>query len=140
LERRLEEGTRLGERTALLLVEVDGVRRLRAAGELDGALERGAAAIREEVRRGDLVAHEEEGRTWLLAVDAGRPAAEDLGQRIAARLALVPGPRGAPLTASVGLAVHPGDGRDAGSLAAHAEERMLAARAAGVRLLADAPL
>ncbi|MGI8594115.1 MAG: diguanylate cyclase domain-containing protein [Solirubrobacteraceae bacterium] len=139
LERKLDEGTRLGERTALILVEVDGVRRLRAAGELDGVLERGAAIIREEVRRGDPVAHEEDGRTWVLAVDAGRPAAEALARRIAARLAVEPGPRGASLTVSVGLAVHPDDGGDAGSLSAHAEEAMLAARAAGVRLIADLP-
>ena len=140
LERRLDEGLRLAERTALLLLEVDGVGRLRTAGELDGALERGAAAIREEVRRGDLVAHEEDGRTWVLAGDMGRPAAEALARRIAARMAGVPGPRGSPLTASVGLAVHPEDGGDTGLLSAHAEEAMLAARAAGVRLLADAPV
>ena len=42
--------------------------------------------------------------------------------------------RGAPLRASVGIAVSPDDGTDAASLVAHADEGVFAARAAGVDL------
>lgn len=132
LERRLGGGGRPGERTSLLLVELDDVERMRAAGELDGLLERAGLAIRREARRGDLVAHESDGRTWVLAAESGRPAAEALARRIAAGIAAVGGEHGAPLTVSIGLAVHPDDGLDAGALSAHAEEDMLAARAAGL--------
>jgi GGDEF domain-containing protein len=139
LEQRLARGDRPGERTALLLVELDGLDRLRAASDT-GAAELLASAgreIRRAVRREDLVAHEEDGRTWIVATDSGRVAAEALARRIADFVARAAAPHGAPLTASVGLAVHPEDGRDAGSLAAYAEEEMLAARAAGVRVLGD---
>jgi GGDEF domain-containing protein len=135
LEGRLEEGSRVGERTALLLVEVDGLERLRAAGDTEEALARAAAAVRAEVRHGDLIAHEADGRAWVLAPGAGHAWAEALARRIADGVAAVPAPRGAPLTVSVGLAVHPDDGHDAGSLSAFAEEAMLAARAAGVALV-----
>lgn len=132
LERRLGGGARAGARTSLLLVEIDGVERMRAAGELDGLLERAGLAIRHEARRGDLVAHESDGRTWVLAAESGRPAAEALARRIAAGIAAVGGEHGAPLTVSIGVAVHPDDGLDAGALSAHAEEDLLAARAAGL--------
>jgi GGDEF domain-containing protein len=139
LEQRLGRGGRPGEKTSLLLVELDGLERLRAASE-DGAadlLSRAAREIRRAVRREDLVAHEEDGRAWILATDTGRLAAEALARRIAEFVGHAASPHGAGLTASVGLAVHPEDGRDAGALAAYAEEEMLAARAAGVRVLGD---
>jgi GGDEF domain-containing protein len=41
---------------------------------------------------------------------------------------------GAPLAISIGLAVSPDDAIDADMLAAHADEGLFAARAAGVRL------
>jgi len=40
--------------------------------------------------------------------------------------------RGAPLAISIGLAAAPADGTDADALAAHADEALFTARAAGV--------
>jgi GGDEF domain-containing protein len=139
LEQRLAQSGRPGERTSLLLVELDGLDALRAASENGAGELLGAATreIRRAVRREDMVAHEEDGRAWILATDTGRLAAEALARRIADFVGQAASPHGAPLTVSIGLAVHPDDGRDAGSLAAYAEEEMLAARAAGVRLLGD---
>jgi GGDEF domain-containing protein len=139
LEQRLGRGERPGEKTSLLVVELDGIDRLRASTENGAAdlIARASREIRRAVRREDLVAHEEDGRTWILATDTGRFAAEALARRIAEFVSLAASPHGAPLTASVGLAVHPEDGSDAGSLASYAEEEMLAARAAGVRVLGD---
>ena len=69
----------------------------------------------------------------MIAGDSGRSGAKALALRIAA-----PSRRRrrcrAPLTASVGIAVYPDDGREAAALTAQAEEGMYAARAAGTRV------
>jgi GGDEF domain-containing protein len=135
LERRLEEIGDAGGSAAVLVVEVDGVAALRAAGPAEQALAGALNAIRGEVLRGDLVVPDEDGRAWVLAAGAGRGAAEALAARIAAAVGALPPPHGAPLTVSAGIALQPEDTREVGSLLARAEESMLAARAAGVSIL-----
>lgn len=147
LERQLAEGGRSGRRFVLALVDVDGADRLRLAGPAAASESQLAAvgrAIREQVRRADLLAHEEDGRSWVVAGDAGRGASIALANRLAGaveRLGVAAGAasRGTPLTVSVGVAVYPDDGRDAVTLAERAEEQMFAARAAGVPVADDGP-
>jgi GGDEF domain-containing protein len=137
LERQLAEGGRFG----LLLVELDGADRLRLSEGDDAARDlfaRTGRAVRGAVRRCDLLAHEEDGRMWVIAPDAGRTGAEALAARIAAAVEGAATVRGVPLTVSVGLALFPHDGRDVPSLTAQAEESGLAARAAGVRFTSEA--
>jgi GGDEF domain-containing protein len=133
LERHLAEG----RRCSLLLIELDGAERLRAsepAGAVDAAFGRASRAIRAQVRRGDLIAHEEDGRAWVISPDLGRAGANALAERIAAAIERAASLRAVPLAASVGIAVHPEDGRDVESLMHRAEEAMFAARAEGARV------
>ena len=134
LERHLSEGGRFG----LLLVELDGADRLWQVEGEEAARDlfaRAGRAARSALRRNDLLAHEQDGRLWVIAPDVGRSGASALATRVAAAIELAASSRGAPLTASVGVALYPDDGRDTASLTGQAEESALAARAAGVRVV-----
>lgn len=140
LERQLAHGGRF----CLLLVDVDGSGRLRLADpegieESGGALAAVGQSIRDQVRRGDLLAHEAEGRTWVIAPEAAGEAGRSLAARLAAAVERSGRTRGVPLTVSVGVAVFPDDGREARALTDHAEERMFAARATGRSVLIPNP-
>jgi diguanylate cyclase (GGDEF)-like protein len=136
LERQLAEGGRSGHRFALLLVDLDAAERLQAAGadEAAEAFARISRAVREHVRRADVVAHEDDGRVWVIAGETGRGGASALAQRIADAVEGAASLHGEALTASVGIAIYPDDGREAVPLTAQAEERMYAARASGMRV------
>ncbi len=137
LERHVADGGRFG----LLLVDLDGAERLRLAEGPEGASElfaRAARAVRSGVRRSDVLAHEDDGRIWLIAPDAVRAGAGALAARVAGAVEGAASSRGAPLTASIGLALYPDDGRSGEELMAQAEEGAYAARAAGVRVV-DGP-
>ena len=136
LERQLADGSRSGRRFALLLVELDAAEHLRLAGadEAAAAFARIGRAVREHVRRADVVAHEDDGRLWVIAGDTGRSGAKALALRIADAVEGAASLQGAALTASVGIAVYPDDGRDAAALTGQAEEGMYAARAVGTRV------
>jgi diguanylate cyclase (GGDEF)-like protein len=136
LERQLAAGDRHGHRFALLLVDLDAAESLRLAApeEAEEAFARVARAVRDQVRRGDVLAHEADGRIWVIASDSARAGASALALRIAAAVEASASLHGAPLTASVGIAVYPDDGRDAAALTAQAEEGVFAARAAGKRV------
>ncbi len=136
LERRLADGGRF----ALLLVELDGAERLRLAEGEEAARElfaRTGRAVRGALRRVDLLAHEDDGRMWVIAPDAARAGAGALADRVATAVESAASARGVPLTASIGIALFPDDGRDAAALTGHAEEATLAARAAGVRVAGE---
>ena len=137
LERRLAEGGRSGRSLALLLVDLDSADRLRLAEpqEAADAFARAGRAVREEVRRPDVVAHEGDGRAWVIAGDTGRTGAAALARRIADAVESAAALHDAALTASIGIAVYPDDAREAAALTAQAEEGMYAARAAGVRVV-----
>jgi GGDEF domain-containing protein len=81
-----------------------------------------------------VVAHEDDGRVWVIAGDTGRNGAAELALRIADAVEDAASLHGAPLTASIGIAIYPEDGRDATALTAQAEEGMYAARASGTRV------
>ena len=136
LERQLAEGGREGRRFALLLVDLDAAERVRLAAP-EEAVEAFAGvgrAIRDHVRRGDVLAHEDDDRIWVIASDSGRAGASALARRIAAAVEAAATLHGAPLTASVGIAIYPDDGREAAALTAQAEEGVFAARSAGTRV------
>lgn len=139
LDRQIAEAGRSGTRFALLLVDVDGADRLRAAMPSGDALTTIGRSIRQLVRRGDLLAHEDDGRIWVIAPGSGRAGGVALASRLADAVRRSGELRGAPLTASVGLAVYPEEGLDAASLADHAEEQMYAARASGTSMTGGDP-
>ena len=97
-------------------------------------LARAANAVRAVLGGEDAVLEETPGRMLMLMRGAGRIAALAQAERIAAAVERASAVRGAPLTASVGVALHPLDGDDATALTGQAEQSLYAARAAGVRV------
>lgn len=137
LERHVDRCQREGGGLALLRVElVDGERLAASAPEAERGVPYGrlAQAIRRAIRRQDLVASDHQGRAWVIAPAVGRAGAIALAERIAAGVERGEHWRGAPLAATIGFAVYGEDGRDAATLIDRAEEAMLAASAAGVRI------
>jgi hypothetical protein len=144
LERHVDRAQREGGGLALLRVElVDGDRLASSATAAEAetdAEERGvpygrlAQAIRRAIRRQDLVASDRQGRAWVIAPAVGRAGAIALAERIGAGVEQGEHWRGAPLAATIGFAVYGEDGRDAATLIDRAEEAMLSASAAGVRI------
>lgn len=123
-----------GRAFALLAVEVDDAARLIAA-DPDGAasvLGRAEAAVRAELRPDDVLGREGDGRLWVVAAQLGASGARALAERLADAVAAAAAPHGAPLAISVGIAAAPADGSDVDALAAHADEALFAARAAGI--------
>jgi GGDEF domain-containing protein len=126
-----------GEPFAVLLVDLDEVDRLVAAGvgeELDAELDAVERALRRRLAHGEALVRERAGRWWVVAAGVERAAAGELAHQLAAGVEGSGRLHGAPLTASIGLAVCPGDAADALGLAARADTSMFAARAAGVPL------
>jgi GGDEF domain-containing protein len=134
LANAVSESSRTGGRLALLLVDVDGADRIEAYAGPDTAatlLERAAEAVRGALGEDDLMLEEAPGRAWVVAADRGRLAAGVLADRVGRELERAVAVRGVPLTATIGIAVHPVDATDAAGLAACAEQALYAARAAG---------
>lgn len=146
LERHVDRAQREGGGLALLRVELVDGERLAATAAIDGPSAPGdgddrgvpygrlAQAIRRAIRRQDLVASDRQGRAWVIAPAVGRAGAIALAERIGAGVEHGEHWRGAPLAATIGFAVYGEDGRDAATLIERAEEAMLAASAAGVRI------
>ena len=86
-------------------------------------------------RREDILVCESDARAWIITRDTDRAGARALGERIAAAVRESGSWRGAPLVASVGLAVLGEDGRTSGELIEAAEEARFAATAGGVDVL-----
>jgi len=136
LERQVAGGGRFG----LLLIELDDAERLRLAEGPEAARElfaRAARAVRGCVRRGDVLAHEEDGRIWLIAGDSPRTGSTALAGRVAQAVEAAVSARGVPLTVSIGIALYPDDGRTGEDLMGQAEEGAFAARAEGVRVAGE---
>lgn len=137
IERRLQRHAEDGLPFAVLCVEVADLDRLVAADrdrDVAVALEAAEIAVSAQLRPADVLVRERPGRYWLVAPDTDADAARSLGHLLAAAVAAVPGHRGAPLAAAVGLAVSPEDGVDGPALEGRAEEGLFAARAAGLRV------
>jgi GGDEF domain-containing protein len=123
-----------GRAFALVAIEADDAARLRAA-DGDGAAAALAGveeAVRGELRPGDILGREEDGRLWVVAAELNASGGRALAERLADAVATVAPLRGAPLTVSMGIASSPADGTDVGTLAAHADQALYAARASGV--------
>ena len=114
-------------------VEADDAPRLVAADAdaATGALARVEQAVRGELRPGDVLGREDDGRLWIVAAELGAPGARALAERLADAVAAVAPLRGAPLSVSIGLAASPADGTDRDAHGA-GDESLYAARAAGV--------
>jgi GGDEF domain-containing protein len=137
IERRLERQSQDGRPFSVLTLEIDDIERLLAAAtgrEVVGAIEAAERAICSRLRPADMLVRERLGRYWLTAPETDLAAGRALGQRLADAVAAAAFHHGAPLSVSIGLAVSPDDALDADTLAAHADEGLFAARAAGVRL------
>jgi GGDEF domain-containing protein len=139
LEDELVRTERAGGRLSLLLAELedaDRVLSVESESEATATFGRFAQALRNAVRRQDILASESESRAWVIARDTGRPGAQALAERIATAVQAAPQWRGAPLSVTIGIAVVGEDGRDAQSLIEVAEESRFAAAASGIAVLA----
>lgn len=134
IERRLSAYARDGRPFTVLLIEVDDADRLLATGAED-ALARAEDAIGAVLRPGDLLTRETPGRLWVTAPDTAGLAAKDLAGRLAGAVPGAAALHGTALRAAVGVATCPDDGRTAEQLVEQADERLFAARAAGVPVL-----
>jgi hypothetical protein len=115
---------------AVLAVEAGDAARVAAADPdgAAGALARVEETVRGELRPGDALGREDDGRLWVIAADLGGPEARALAERVADAIAAA----SLPLATSIGVAASPADGVDAEVLTARADEALFAARAAGV--------
>lgn len=140
LDDEVTRSRRSGSPLSLLLVElVDGERIAESELGPEAAFGRFAQAVRGVLRRQDLLASEDQTRVWVIARDTARPGARALADRIAAAVAELEPVRGAPLGASVGLAVLGEDAHDCPGLLQAAEEAMFTAAAGGERVAERVP-
>jgi GGDEF domain-containing protein len=140
LEEELTRSERTGAHVALLLAELEDADRMlavEAPTQASAMFGRFAQAVRDAVRRQDILASESETRAWIIARDTGRAGAQALAGRIAETVRAAPEWRGAPLGVTIGIAVHREDGGDPDSLIEAAEEARFAAAASGVGVIAD---
>ena len=120
---------------AVFAVEVDDLDRLLATGdEAAEAIELAERAISATLRPGDVLVRERSGRYWIAAPETDELAARILGEQLSVAVGEAAEHHGAPLTVSIGIAVCPQHGTEPQDLAAHADEAVYAARAAGMRL------
>jgi GGDEF domain-containing protein len=140
LEEELTRSERSGAQVSLLLAELEDADRMlavEAPAQASAMFGRFAQAVRDAVRRQDILASESETRAWIIARDTGRAGAQALAGRIATLVRAAPEWRGAPLAVTVGIAVLGEDGGDSDSLIEAAEETRFAAAASGVGVIAE---
>ncbi|MGH2858462.1 MAG: hypothetical protein ACRDMJ_13385 [Solirubrobacteraceae bacterium] len=124
-----------GGSLSLLLAELQDADRIESVedgGVATATLGQFARAVRGAVRRRDILVCESDARAWVIARETSRTEARALAGRIAAAVRHAPAWRGAPLTATVGVAVLGEDGRTSGELIEAAEEARLDAASGGV--------
>lgn len=133
----LEQHARDSQPFVVALIEVVGIERLRHSedpAELGRIVGQVQDALRTELRPADILTRDSDGRYWLVARETDGSAAMMLAERLIATVREHVSHRGAPLEVAIGIAVCPEDGREAAELAAHADMKLFAARAAGVSL------
>lgn len=119
---------------AVLLVELMEIERLRYSapaeqlGRLGELLEQSLAGELE--RQSGALTRERPGRCWVVLAGTDRDGARRAAERYAHAASSSARDRGVPLQVAVGTAVCPEDGREAATLAAHADVALYAARAA----------
>jgi len=126
-----------GAPLSLLLAELEDAERvtaIEARAEARAVFNRFAGAVRSAVRRQDILVCESDARAWIIARDTARGGAHALGDRIASAVRSTEQWQGAPLAASVGVAVFGEDGRTSGELIEAAEVARFAAEAGGVEV------
>ena len=131
-----------GAPLSLLLAELEDAEHVEAAepdAVVSSTFGEFARAVRGAVRRQDILVCETDTRAWIIARDTGRAGAQALGSRVAKAVRDAPLLRGAPLTASVGVAVLGEDGRSPDELIDAAEEARFAAEANGVGVNGEGP-
>jgi GGDEF domain-containing protein len=127
-----------GAPLSLLLAELEDAERVAAVeprAEARAVFNRFAGAVRSAVRRQDILVCESDARAWIIARDTARGGAYALGERIAAAVKSSAPWHGAPLVASVGVAVFGEDGRTSSQLIEAAEEARFGAAANGTEVL-----
>jgi GGDEF domain-containing protein len=143
LEDEIQRAERSGTPLSLLLAELEDADRVTAvepAATATATFSKFTQAVRTVARRQDIVVCETETRAWIIARDTARAGAQALGTRIAVAVSERSPWRGAPMLASVGLAVLGAEGRTADEMIEAAEEARFAASAEGVGLVGVAPL
>jgi GGDEF domain-containing protein len=143
LQDEIQRAERSGTPLSLLLAELEDADRVTAvepAATAAATFSRFTQAVRTVARRQDIVVCETETRAWIIARDTARAGAQALGTRIVAAVSERSPWRGAPMLASVGLAVLGAEGRAADEMIEAAEEARFAAAAEGVGLAGVAPL
>jgi GGDEF domain-containing protein len=131
-----------GSPLSLLLAELEDVERVMAVetpADATATFGHFAQAVRSVVRRQDILVCETDTRAWIIARDTSRPGAQALGSRIAEAVGEAQPWRGAPLVASVGVAVLGEDGQSPAELIESAQESRFTAAAAGVNVAGTAP-
>lgn len=137
LRSALAEAAARGEVLGVAFVDVDqfkNVNDIVGHDVADRLLVDVATRLREGVRGGDVVARQGGDEFLLLLPNLGRRAdAAGLAERVLAvfRSPFVVEGREIQLTASIGIAVYPDDGRDASELVKHADMAMFQAKEAG---------
>jgi diguanylate cyclase (GGDEF)-like protein/PAS domain S-box-containing protein len=137
LERALASAKRRSQRVTLLYLDLDGFKTVNDShghGVGDQLLRIVATRLAGQLRQSDTVARLGGDEFLVLLPDAGR--ARD-GERIARKILAevrrpcVVGGRRLRVSASIGVAVYPQDGRSAETLTRHADQAMYAAKVAG---------
>jgi GGDEF domain-containing protein len=122
---------------ALLLAELEDADRVIASASPERAqfaFSEFTGALREALRRQDILASEADGRAWVIARDTSRAGAQALGRRIAQGVGDAAPFGGAPLVATVGIALLGEDGLTADELIEAAEEARFDASARGIEV------
>lgn len=123
-----------GAPLSLLLAELEDAERIVAVQpgpEATATFEEFAQAVRRVVRRPHILVCETDARAWIIALDTGRSGAQALGRRVAEAVGEARPWGGAPMAASVGVAVLGEDGDSPEELTDAAEEARFAAAASG---------
>jgi GGDEF domain-containing protein len=137
-EEELRRAERTGGQLSLLLAELEDADRVATAetpAEATATFGRFTQALREAVRRQDILACETDARAWVIARDTGRAGAQALAGRIASSVRGARPWRGAPMRVTVGVAVVGEDGHDAATLVEVAEEARFTAAASGIEVV-----
>jgi GGDEF domain-containing protein len=139
-QEEISNAERSGTPLSLLLVELEDGERVRAVeppAVASATLGRFAQAVRDAVRRPDIIASESETRAWVIARETSRSGAQALAARLGEFVRAAEPWRGAPMTVSIGIGVLGEDGRDVDSLIEAAEESRFAAAASGVDVVRE---
>jgi len=139
LDEEMARCGRLGRLASLILVDIDGLAAINAAGSLalgDATLTAVATAIRHTVRTGDIVARDGGDEFAVLLLDTGREEAIDTANRI--QMAVRAGgasPFG--VRVSLGVAAVPGHGTTRETIVRAAQQALAGAKALGKDRIAE---